>query len=184
MSPHGVGWNLVKPSYFPNYAFSTFLIHVCWEPDRSCHVKWLTLLARTIKLQLISFCRALLTGETLIPVSLIALVPTILEKSVFYEYLNVASVSLQWPDDDDNEEISQLYSLTLLGKMKDGTRFGTIWWVIPQGNNRRESTKTWFVSFFHNWRHHDSSMWPLPLRVTQLLTKNITRGMHCIVGRA
>ena len=39
-------------------------------------------------------CRWLLTGGTVIPVSLIATVPTVLEKSVFYGYLAVASVSL------------------------------------------------------------------------------------------
>ena len=42
-------------------------------------------------------CRQLLTGGTVIPVSLIAVVPTVLEKSVFYGYLAVASVSLGLP---------------------------------------------------------------------------------------
>ena len=41
--------------------------------------------------------RWLLTGGTVIPVSLVAVVPTVLEKSVFYEYLTVASVSLGLP---------------------------------------------------------------------------------------
>ena len=35
----------------------------------------------------------LLTGGTVTPVSLIAVVPTVLEKSVFYEHLRLASVS-------------------------------------------------------------------------------------------
>ena len=48
-------------------------------------------------LQLLFVCRRLLTGGTVIPVSLIAVVPTILEKSVFYGYLTVASVSLGLP---------------------------------------------------------------------------------------
>ena len=39
----------------------------------------------------------LLTGGTVIPESLIAVVPTVLEKSVFYEHLRVASVSLGLP---------------------------------------------------------------------------------------
>ena len=38
-----------------------------------------------------------LTGGTVIPVSLIAVVPTVLEKSVFYGYLAAASVSLGLP---------------------------------------------------------------------------------------
>ena len=42
-------------------------------------------------------CHWLLTGGTVIPVSLIAVVPTVLEKSVFYEYLSVASGSLGLP---------------------------------------------------------------------------------------
>ena len=45
-------------------------------------------------LQSLFVCRRLLTGGTVIPVSLIAVVPTVLEKSVFYGYLAVASVSL------------------------------------------------------------------------------------------
>ena len=57
------------PTYFPSI-LSTFHIHVSWEPDQSYHV---------------------------MPVSLIALVPTVLEKSVFYRYLAVASVSLGLP---------------------------------------------------------------------------------------
>ena len=42
-------------------------------------------------------CRGLLTGGTVIPVSLVAVVPTVLEKSVFYGYLAAASVSLGLP---------------------------------------------------------------------------------------
>ena len=42
-------------------------------------------------------CRWLLTGGTVILVSLIAVVPTVLEKSVFYGYLAAASVSLGLP---------------------------------------------------------------------------------------
>ena len=41
--------------------------------------------------------RWLLTGGTAIPVSLIAVVPTVLEKSVFYGYLTAASVSVGLP---------------------------------------------------------------------------------------
>ena len=48
-------------------------------------------------LQSLFICRRLLTGGTVIPVSLIAVVPTVLEKSVFYGYLAVASVSLGLP---------------------------------------------------------------------------------------
>ena len=48
-------------------------------------------------LQSLFVCRRLLTGGTVIPVSLIAVVPTFLEKSVFYGYLAVASVSLGLP---------------------------------------------------------------------------------------
>ena len=40
-------------------------------------------------------CRGLLTGGTVIPVSLVAVVPTVLEKSVFCGYLTPASVSLR-----------------------------------------------------------------------------------------
>ena len=36
-------------------------------------------------------------GGTVIPVSFIAVVPTVLEKSMFYRYLAVASVSLGLP---------------------------------------------------------------------------------------
>ena len=42
-------------------------------------------------------CRGLLTGGTVIPVSLVAVVPTLLEKSVFCGYLTPASVSLGLP---------------------------------------------------------------------------------------
>ena len=48
-------------------------------------------------LQSLFVCRRLLTGGTVILVSLIAVVPTVLEKSVFYGYLAVASVSLRLP---------------------------------------------------------------------------------------
>ena len=50
-------------------------------------------------LQSLFVYRRLLTGGTVIPVSLIAVatVPTVLEKSVFYGYLAVASVSLGLP---------------------------------------------------------------------------------------
>ena len=40
-------------------------------------------------------CRGLLRGGTVIPVSLVAVVPTVLEKSVFCGYLTPASVSLR-----------------------------------------------------------------------------------------
>ena len=42
-------------------------------------------------------CRGLLTGGAVIPVSLVAVVPTVLEKSVFCGYLTPASVSLRLP---------------------------------------------------------------------------------------
>ena len=48
-------------------------------------------------LPLLFVCRRLLTGGTVIPVSLIAVVLTVLEKSVFYVYLAVASVTLRLP---------------------------------------------------------------------------------------
>ena len=48
-------------------------------------------------LQSLFVCRRLLTGGTVIPLSLIAVVPTVLEKSVFYGYLAVASVSFGLP---------------------------------------------------------------------------------------
>ena len=48
-------------------------------------------------LQSLFVCRRLLTGGIVIPVSLIAVVRTVLEKSVFYGYLAVASVSLGLP---------------------------------------------------------------------------------------
>ena len=46
---------------------------------------------------LLFICRWLLTGGIVIPLSLIAVVPTVLEKSVFYGYLTAASVSLGLP---------------------------------------------------------------------------------------
>ena len=39
--------------------------------------------------------RWFLTGGTVIPESLTAVIPTVLEKSVFYRYLTAASVSLE-----------------------------------------------------------------------------------------
>ena len=42
-------------------------------------------------------CRGLLTGGTVIPVSFVAVVPTVLEKSVFCGYLTAASVCLGLP---------------------------------------------------------------------------------------
>ena len=48
-------------------------------------------------LQSLFVCRRLLTDGTVIPVSLIAVVSTVLEKSVFCGYLAVASVSLGLP---------------------------------------------------------------------------------------
>ena len=48
-------------------------------------------------IQLQFLCRWLLTGGTVIPVSLIAVVPIVLEESMFYKYLSVASVSLGLP---------------------------------------------------------------------------------------
>ena len=48
-------------------------------------------------LQSLFVCCWLLTGGTVIPVSLIAVVPTILEKSVLFGYLTAASVFLGLP---------------------------------------------------------------------------------------
>ena len=48
-------------------------------------------------LQSLFVCRWLFTGGTVIPVSLIAVVPTVQEKSVFYGYLTAASVSVGLP---------------------------------------------------------------------------------------
>ena len=48
-------------------------------------------------LQSLFVCRWLLTGVTAIPVSLIAVVPTVLEESVFYGYLAAPSVSVGLP---------------------------------------------------------------------------------------
>jgi len=45
--------------------------------------------------QLQFVCCWLLTGGTIIPLHLIAVVPTVLEKSMFYGYLTVTSVSLR-----------------------------------------------------------------------------------------
>ena len=45
-------------------------------------------------LQSLFVCRWLFTGGTVIPVSLIAVVPIVLEKSVLYTYLIAASVFL------------------------------------------------------------------------------------------
>ena len=50
-----------------------------------------------IPVQLLFVCRWLLTGGTVTLASLKAVVPTVLEKSVFYGYLTVASVSLGLP---------------------------------------------------------------------------------------
>ena len=48
-------------------------------------------------LQSLFVCCWLFTGGTVIPVSLIVVVPTVLEKSVFYGYLTGASVSVGLP---------------------------------------------------------------------------------------
>ena len=53
-------------------------------------------------LQSLFVCRWLLTGGTVIPVSLIAVVPTVLEKIVFYGYVAAASVSLGLPTQVDH----------------------------------------------------------------------------------
>ena len=50
-----------------------------------------------LTLQLLFVCRGVLTGGTVIPVSLVAVVPTVLEKSLFCGYLTPASVSLRLP---------------------------------------------------------------------------------------
>ena len=79
---------------------------VAWEPDQSYHVKMAAVVCLQqfankervcLMVQSLFVCRGLLTGGTVIPVSLIAVVPTVLEKSVFYGYLTAASVSLGLP---------------------------------------------------------------------------------------
>ena len=74
--------------------FSAFPIHVSWEPEQSYHVKMVSKERVSLTVQLQFLCRWLLTGGTVISVSLIAVLPTVLEKSMFYEYLSVASVFL------------------------------------------------------------------------------------------
>ena len=67
--------------------------------------KWLLLYAWVgrnkervcLRVELLFVCRWLLTGGTVIPVSLIAVVRTVLEKFVFYGYLTAAFVSLGLP---------------------------------------------------------------------------------------
>ena len=63
-----------------------------WESDQSYHIKMVTVVSKehvSLIVQLQFLCRWLL-----ISVSLIAVVPTILEKSVFYEYLSLYTVFL------------------------------------------------------------------------------------------
>ena len=76
------------------------------EPDQSYHVKMATVVSLSWQDQrarysygtvAISLPLVTVTGGTVKAVSLIAVVPTVLEKSVFYEYLSVASVSLGLP---------------------------------------------------------------------------------------
>ena len=75
--------------------FSVFPILVSWEPDMS-YVKMAIVVSLSVSVtaQLQFLCRWLLTGGTALPVSLIAVLPSVLEKSMFYQYFNVASVSL------------------------------------------------------------------------------------------
>ena len=84
------------PSYFLSI-LSSFPIHVSWEPDQSYHVVSLSWQEQSACLSYATVCRWLLTGGTVIPVSLIAVVPTFQEKSVFYGYLTAASVSVGLP---------------------------------------------------------------------------------------
>ena len=93
------------PSYFPSI-LSTFPCNRCILGTRPvlpctngscCKLEFVG--TKSVFLMLLSLfvCRRLLTGGTVIPVSLIAVVPTVLEKSVFYGYPAVASVSLGLP---------------------------------------------------------------------------------------
>ena len=89
------------PSYFPNI-FSMFPIHVSWDPGQSYLVKMapykLELVGQRAYLSCgtVAICLLLVAPcGTVIPVSLIAVVPTVLEKSMFCGHLAVASVSLR-----------------------------------------------------------------------------------------
>ena len=80
---------LCLPSYFLNYV-STFPIHVSWESDLSFHIKMVTVVSFSCKEHVsLTVQLQFLYRWLLIPVSIIAVVPTILEKSVFYEYLSL-----------------------------------------------------------------------------------------------
>ena len=89
------------PSNFPSI-LSTFPTHVSWEPVLPCKNGKLTRVGRNkervcLMLQSLFVCRCLLTGGTVTPVSLTAVVPTVMEKSVFYGYLTAGSASLGLP---------------------------------------------------------------------------------------
>ena len=61
------------------------------------HIRYSLVNNVCLTVQLLFVCGWLLTSGTVIPVSLIDVVPTVLEKFVFYGYLTAASVSLGLP---------------------------------------------------------------------------------------
>ena len=81
---------------------SQVYFHVSWEPDHSYHVKTAPVLSLSCRykecvclmLQSLFVGRWLFTGGTVVPVSLITVVPTVLGEPVFYGYLTAASVSV------------------------------------------------------------------------------------------
>ena len=81
--------SLAVPTYFPNYVF--YVPNLCILGTRPVLTCVVSLSWYGLAIQVEFVCPWLLTGGTAIPVILIAVVPTVLEKSVFYEYLNVAS---------------------------------------------------------------------------------------------
>ena len=94
------------PSYFPKYVF--YIPNPCMVVTRAvmpckngycCKLELARAKSMLVlcKVQLQLICHSLLTGGTVVPVRLIAVVPTVLEKSVFYKYLSVACVFLGLP---------------------------------------------------------------------------------------
>ena len=89
---------------FPKYTFYVSYLYILGtrpvlpcKNGSCCKLELLDKERVCLVVQSLFVCRWLLTGETVKPVSLIALVPTVHEKSVFYGYLPVASVSLGLP---------------------------------------------------------------------------------------
>ena len=84
---------------FPNQVhvyFFTFPIHVSWEsckPVLQC-INCTCCNVELVRAKLQFICCWQLTSGTVVPICLIAVAPTVLEESVFHEYLSVAFVSL------------------------------------------------------------------------------------------